>query len=117
MVIETDDNPNYQWQIFNNSAWVNLTENETYEGVNTAILSVNNVDLSMNGNKFRVQVSTDEYACLIDSNEDVNLQVEEKLPEANTINDIIICDDDSVGSDTDGFINYFDFLCKVILIN
>ena len=31
------------------------------------------------------------------------------LPEANTINDIVICDDNSVGDDTDGFINYFDF--------
>ncbi|MFL2616883.1 MAG: hypothetical protein ACJ0P0_04720, partial [Flavobacteriaceae bacterium] len=116
VVVETDDNPNYQWQIFNNSAWVDLAENETYEGVNTTTLSVNNVDLSMNGNKFRVQISTDEYACLIDSNEDVTLQVEEKLPEANTINDIVICDDDSVGDDSDGFINYFDFDSQINLI-
>ena len=116
VVVETDDNPNYQWQIFNNSNWEDLTENETYEGVNTTTLSVNNVDLSMNGNKFRVQVSTDEYACLIDSNEDVTLQVEEKLPEANVINDIVICDDDSVGDDTDGFINYFDFDSQINLI-
>jgi len=116
VVVETNDNPNYQWQIFNNSAWVDLTENETYEGVKTTTLSVNNVDLSMNGNKFRVQVSTDEYACLIDSNEDVTLQVEEKLPEANAINDIVICDDDSVGDDSDGFINYFDFDSQINLI-
>ena len=116
VLVETDDNPNYQWQIFNNSAWIDLTENETYEGVDTTTLSVNNVDLSMNGNKFRVQVSTDEYACLIDSNEDVTLQVEEKLPEANIINDIVICDDDSVGNESDGFINYFDFDSQISLI-
>ena len=42
--------------------------------------------------------------------------VEEKLPEANTINDIVICDDNSVGDDTDGFINYFDFDSQISLI-
>ena len=116
VTVETADNPNYQWQIFNNSSWEDLTENETYEGVNTTTLLVNNVYLSMNGKKYRVQVNTDEYVCLVDSNEDVTLQVEEKLPEANTINDIVICDDNSVGDDTDGFINYFDFDSQISLI-
>ena len=74
---------------------------------------VNNVDLSMNGDKFRVNVSTDEYACLVDSNDDVTLQVEEALPIANIVDDIILCDDDSVGNDSDGFIANFDLSSKI----
>ena len=96
-----------------NSLWINIDENDTYEGVTTTTLKVNNVDLSMNGDKFRVNVSTDEYVCLVDSNDDVTLQVEEALPITNIVDDIILCDDDSVGNDSDGFIATFDLSSKI----
>ena len=113
--ITTNDTPVFQWQKFDstNSLWINIDENDTYEGVTTTTLKVNNVDLSMNGDKFRVNVSTDEYACLVDSNDDVTLQVEEALPIANIVDDIILCDDDSVGNDSDGFIANFDLSSKI----
>ena len=63
----------------------------------------------MDGNKYRVEVSTDQYACIQITNDDTTLVVEESLPTANQVEDVILCDDNSVGDDTDGFIGTFDF--------
>ena len=45
----------------------------------------------MSGDKFRVIINTDEYACYIESDDDIELQVEEALPIVNTIDNLIIC--------------------------
>ena len=63
----------------------------------------------MDGNKYRVEVSTDEYACIQTTNDDTTLIVEESLPTANQVDDVILCDDNSVGNDTDGLVGTFDF--------
>ena len=72
-------------------------------------LTISDVQIDMDGNKYRVEVSTDEYACIQVSNDDTTLIVEESLPSSNQIDDVIICDDNSVGNDTDGFIGIFNF--------
>jgi gliding motility-associated-like protein len=110
--IETLDNPSFIWQIYNSDStnfepWDNLSENESYSGVNTSTLNVNNVNINMNGNKYRVLVNSDQYLCSTISQE-VELTVFEKLPVSNPASSIVICDDSSVGDDTDGLISSFD---------
>jgi len=68
----------------------------------------------MDGNKYRVEVSTDEYTCIQITNDDTTLVVEESLPTANQVEDVILCDDNSVGDDTDGFIGTFDFTNLIV---
>ena len=118
--IETLDNPSFKWQIYNIDStnfepWDNLTESETYSGTNSSILKVNNVTVDMNGDKFRVLVNSDQYLCPTNSDE-VSLTVFEKLPVANAVNDIIKCDDSSVGDDKDGIISSFDLSSQTTII-
>ena len=116
--VNSNDNIFYQWQKFNitTSSWQNIENNDSYENVSTAVLTVKNVDLSMSGDKFRVIINTDEYACYIESNDDIELQVEEALPIVNTIDNLIICDDTSTGSDTDGKVSGIDLTNDIDLI-
>ena len=116
--VNSNDNIFYQWQKFNitTSSWQNIENNDSYENVSTAVLTVKNVDLSMSGDKFRVIINTDEYACYIESDDDIELQVEEALPIVNTIDNLIICDDTSTGSDTDGKVSGIDLTNDIDLI-
>ena len=47
----------------------------------------------MNGYLYRVKINSDFYACFVYSDDSAELKVEEELPTANTINDLIKCDD------------------------
>ena len=118
--IQTLDNPSFVWQIYNSDSsnyepWDNLSETETYSGTNTPTLNINNVNIDMSGNKYRVLVNSDQYLCPTVSDE-VVLTVFEKLPTANEVNTIILCDDNSVGDDTDGIISTFDLASKTTTI-
>ena len=52
-------------------------------------------------------INSDQYLCQTKSDE-VLLTVFEKLPVANAVDSIVICDNDSVGDDKDGKIDGFD---------
>ena len=67
----------------------------------------------MSGNKYRVEVNTDNYACIQETNDNVELIVEESLPIANTIDDLVKCDDSSFGDDADGIITGWNFNEKI----
>jgi len=47
----------YQWQVNSGAGFVNVTDNATYSGTMTPTLTVNNLDLSMNGYLIRAVVS------------------------------------------------------------
>ena len=118
--IATLDNPSFVWQIYNSESsnyelWDNLSEAEPYSGTNTATLSINNISIEMNGNKYRVLVNSDQYLCPTLSDE-VILTVFEELPIANEVNTIVLCDDNSVGDDTDGIISTFDLASQTATI-
>lgn len=53
----------YQWQIFNGSLWVDLTDSGIHSGTNSATLTVTNVASSDNGNQYRVIVSSSNFVC------------------------------------------------------
>ena len=47
----------YQWQVSTGGAYSNVTNDTTYNGVNTANLSINDAEAVYNGYKYRVRVS------------------------------------------------------------
>jgi PKD repeat protein len=47
----------YQWQVNSGAGFVNVTDNATYSGTNTPTLTINNLNLSMNGYLVRAVVS------------------------------------------------------------
>ena len=90
------------------SIWENLQEGDTYTGVETSKLIISSTTISMDGNLFRVKINTDEYACNVYSEDNTELKVEESLPIANSIDDLIKCDDDD-----DGIISGWNFDDKI----
>ena len=118
--VETLDNPSFTWQIYNLDStnfepWDNLINSDAYSGTDTATLKVNNVNVEMDGDKFRVLVNSDQYLCPTNSDE-VSLTVFEKLPVANSVSSIVICDDNSVGDDKDGIISSFNLASQTATI-
>jgi len=62
---------NYIWQIYDstNDTWNDLVDDGVYSGTTTNKLDVNAITLAMNNLKYRVNVSTSEFICGINSNE------------------------------------------------
>ncbi|MDP6922710.1 MAG: hypothetical protein QGH06_07035, partial [Lutibacter sp.] len=63
------DTIRYQWQVFEaaTNTWNNLTETATYSGVTTANLVLSNVGTELNGDQYRVLVSSESYLCASES--------------------------------------------------
>lgn len=53
----------YQWQIFNGSIWVDLTDTGIYNDTTTSILSITNATTAENGNQYRIVLSNLNYVC------------------------------------------------------
>ncbi|MDA9693181.1 hypothetical protein N9U43_00905, partial [Cytophagia bacterium] len=55
----------YQWQrsTDNGVSWTDLTDNTSYSGVTTSELTISSVDVNMNGDQYRVILSTPSYYC------------------------------------------------------
>ena len=89
----TDNSGNtYQWQISTNGVnWNNISNDLTYSGATTNTLALTSVKNSMNGYKYRVQISRIGNSCGLISNA-TTLQVY-ALPTVNNIT-IVQCDDD-----------------------
>jgi len=47
-----------QWQVYQGSVWIDLTDNETYVGTNTQQLAILNASSSLNGNQYRLALIT-----------------------------------------------------------
>ena len=117
--VTTNDNTIYSWFYATSSDpnnWIKIEDNTQYSGSNTDTLTISDVQIEMDGNKYRVEVSTDEYACIQTTNDDTTLIVEESLPTANQVDDVLVCDDNSVGDDKDGFISTFDLSSQTATI-
>lgn len=82
----------YQWQIsIDGTNWSNLTNNSTYTGTATNKLNINSVNKTMDGYKYRVQLSKIGNSCGLISKE-TTLTIND-LPSLNDTT-IIQCDDD-----------------------
>ncbi|MDC0008332.1 hypothetical protein OAE12_01340, partial [bacterium] len=53
----------YQWQIFNGTIWVDLTDSGIHGGTTTDTLLLTNASPANNGNQYRVLISSADYVC------------------------------------------------------
>lgn len=53
----------FQWQWFNGTAWINLTDTGLYSGTNSITLSIINPSVAENGNQYRVLLDNAIYVC------------------------------------------------------
>ena len=60
---------NYIWQIYDstNKIWNDLIDDTVYNGVTTSKLDITAISLAMNNLEYRVNVSTSEFLCGVDS--------------------------------------------------
>ncbi|MDT7827811.1 LamG-like jellyroll fold domain-containing protein [Pricia sp. S334] len=65
----------YQWQRFNGSNWINLTDSGIHSGAATATLTITNPASSENGNQYRVLVSSSSYICSVETSNTATLTV------------------------------------------
>jgi hypothetical protein len=65
----------YQWQIFNGSVWVDLTDSGIHSGTNTNTLIITNANSSDDGNQYRVILSNSMYICSMVISNSVTLTV------------------------------------------
>ncbi len=68
---------NYQWQLYNGSTWVDLTDSGIHSGTTTSILTITNATAPDDGNQYRVIVSNSMYICDFETSNTavLNLQV------------------------------------------
>ncbi len=63
ITVSATNGDGYQWQLFNGSIWVDLTDSGIYSGTTTDTLVITNAAPSNNGNQYRVLVNSDDYIC------------------------------------------------------
>ena len=62
--VQTDlSNPVFQWQIFDGSDWVDLSDDGIYSNTSSSILSVTPADNSLQNSDYRVTVAMGSYLC------------------------------------------------------
>ncbi len=53
----------YQWQLFNGSTWIDLSDSSIYSGTSSATLMIINPTNQENNNQYRVVISKNDYIC------------------------------------------------------
>ncbi len=84
----------FQWQTWNGSNWVDLTNSGIHSDVTTNTLTVTNAQISDSGNQYRVLLSHSAFACAQETSDDVVLTVSE--PTVDLGSTIRACDGDLV---------------------
>ena len=61
----------YKWQIYDtvNKIWIDVLDDDTYSGATTNKLDISSITSDLNGNKYRIDISTNEFLCGTISNE------------------------------------------------
>ncbi len=59
----------YQWQRYDGSSWVDLTNSAPISGVDTATLTINPTDISLTGERYRVRLENSGVICPVLSDE------------------------------------------------
>ena len=108
----------YRWQMNTGSGWINLSDSQTFTGVNNDTLLIDNVTQIMDGTKFRVVIKNTTLICsqeiisdealltvLPDNDRDVIPDIEDLDDDNDGILDV---DEGSGDIDNDGIKNSFD---------
>ncbi len=107
IIIESNTIDSFEWQFTSDDVnWYPLSdENAFYSGVNTGVLTLNNIPSNFNNNKYRVLVDRVGYGCIVYS--DISTIFVDPLPEVIIPDPLQECDDDY-----DGFVSFFDLSQK-----
>ncbi|MFK7813150.1 MAG: FG-GAP-like repeat-containing protein [Maribacter sp.] len=73
--VVTNNSDSLQWQVFNGSIWVDLTDSGIYSGTTTTTLNITNASPTDNGNQYRVLASNSLFICSADISEEAILTV------------------------------------------
>jgi len=65
-----------QWQWFNGSSWIDLTDTGNYSGTSTNTLTISDITTDMGGYQFRVIVSNTLYICTVEISSSATLTVQ-----------------------------------------
>jgi len=63
LIVTSLNSDTYQWQYFDGSSWIDLTNSGIYSGVTTNELMLTQVTPAENGNQYRVVISSSTYVC------------------------------------------------------
>ncbi len=66
----------YQWQFFNASSWVDISNSGIYSGTDTATLTLTNVSPANNGDQYRVLVSNSTFVCTTETSNVATLSIQ-----------------------------------------
>ena len=66
----------YQWQLYNGSIWINLTDSGIYSGTATSILTITNATAPDSGNQYRVIVLNTMFICSSETSNTVILTLQ-----------------------------------------
>ena len=67
MSVTATNADNYQWQYYNGSVWMDLTDTGIYSGTNTTTLTLSKVQSSNNGTSYRVIATNNGFSCSADT--------------------------------------------------
>ena len=73
-VVATDADT-YQWQFYNGSSWVDLSDTGIHSGTSTNTLVITNASASDDGNQYRVILSNTMYICSTITSNSVTLTI------------------------------------------
>lgn len=73
--VAATDTDTYQWQFFNGSSWIDLTDTGIYSGTASNTLALTEVTTADNGNQYRVIVSNSTYICDVETSDPATLAV------------------------------------------
>jgi hypothetical protein len=73
--VGTTNADTFQWQIFDGSFWVDLSDAGIHSGTTTSVLNITNASPSDNGNRYRVVVSNTTFVCAVETSIEAVLTV------------------------------------------
>jgi len=73
-VVATNANT-YQWQFYDGSSWIDLTDTGIYSGTSTSNLTLTNVGTVQNSNQYRANVSNSTLICDVQTSNAASLNV------------------------------------------
>ncbi len=62
-IVSDADTDTYQWQYFDGSSWMDLSDTGIFSGTATSTLMLTNVTSAENGSQYRVQLFSDNFIC------------------------------------------------------
>lgn len=98
MQVTADSTQAYRWQHFNGTTWIDLADGAAYSGTGTSILTIKNVQLSMDGFSYRVLAINTIENCSVDSDPaNITVVPSSKASVVLTVGpDSSICDNETV---------------------